>query len=151
MKRKFLLPGAALVAGLAAPPALAAEDFRDGATDRYRAAFAGVQFRVNLSGKRLAPPTARLTMGVTHYGRNGQALQRGNYTSSVELGFSGRGGANLYVGGQRLSDIQQRLGIAPAAAALIAVTAVGVGAVVISEMDRPEVACMAIGCPIPKD
>lgn len=134
MKGKMILAATMPLLMLAAQPGHAAEDMRtaDGVTQR--AAFAGVGIRMALGQSRPAVPTARLRIGMTNYS-NGIRVTGGlSDASAVELGFSGRGKMDFYVAGQRLTDIQHRLGVAPAAAALLAIGGLGLGAVAVSEL-----------------
>ncbi|HEX9931395.1 MAG TPA: hypothetical protein VGB08_00970, partial [Allosphingosinicella sp.] len=133
MKRIFVAALAAPLAMLAAQPALAADDFRElGAAGSRRAGFAGIQLRMSLGEDRPAPPTARLALGVTHYGATGATLQRGSFTPTLELGLTRTGRADLHVAGQRLTDVQRRLGIAPVAAAIVGIAAAGAAVMVVA-------------------
>ena len=135
MKRIFMLALVAPVTLFAAQPALGMERFGEGATASHRGGFAGLQLKLNLGSNGRAVPTARLTMGVTHYSASGNLLQRGNYMPTAELGFSRRGGPEVYVAGLRLSDVQARAGIAPVAAVVAGIAAVGVGVLAVSALD----------------
>lgn len=132
--RKAVMALAALAATTAAP-ALAAEDSLRFGTESVRtAAFAGVTFRLSLDGERRTP-VARLRLGMTRYDGSGRMLPDRS-GGALELGLSPQGRADLYFGRERLGDLQQRLGIAPAAAAAAAVAAVAVGAVAVSELSE---------------
>lgn len=128
---------AAVAFGLAAAgPASAADDRIHFANDGgHRAAFAGLTLRLSLDGERPTPPVARLRLGMTRYdGQMRMLPDRGE--GALELGLARSGRANLYFGGERVSDMGRRLGIAPGAAAAVAVAAVAVGAVAVSELSE---------------
>ena len=98
---------------LAAQPCFAADDMRGIADPRREtAAFAGASFRLELGRGNRPRPTARLQLGVTHTYRDSgsptpaQVLR----VSGLELGASGSGRPRVYLGGQDVREIEQRLG-----------------------------------------
>ena len=105
----------ALVAAsaLSAQPCLAAADFRDNQNLVSRSgAFAGLGIRMALERGRIAAPTARLKLGMSHslVDASSGAPVRVAPASSLELGFTGKAKPRLFVGGQSLADMKQRLG-----------------------------------------
>ncbi len=135
---KTALGSAAALALLALnpQPAAAAEDLRAVETGRNTAAFAGIRLRLDLNDSRPAIPTARLTLGLVDHDGDRGASGRRFRGSALELGLARNGRADFYVGGQRLSDVRQRLGVAPAAAVVLGLGAVAAGAVVVSSLDE---------------
>jgi hypothetical protein len=82
------------------------------------------------------------------------ALVNRSAGSTFELGLSRNGRTEFYVGGQRYSDVEAKLGIAPAGLAVLAVGGlVVVGAAVAAssgsqKKQPPEVVCLGVGvCP----
>jgi hypothetical protein len=86
------------------------------------------------------------------FGQHGQLVNRPS-GHTFELGFSGNGRADFYVGGQRYNELKGKLGVAPVGVALlavggIAVVGAGLAAGGSSEKKQPEVVCLGIGvCP----
>ena len=135
MKARTTLPAAAALLMLAAQPASAADLVDDpGASQMHTGAFAGVRFRVGFGERRPDPPTARLSLGMTHFRGDGRAEIRSLPGSTLELGITRRGRADLYVGGQRLQAIQQRFGLAPFATAVLVVGSLAAGGLAVSEL-----------------
>ncbi len=145
---------------IASSPAAAAPDFRDtvGSMTRH-GAFVGAQARLSFGGAAPVVPVARLTAGTTNlrFDQSGAVLNRPLGTS-FELGFSSDGRPNFYVGGQRISDLSVKLGIAPTGVALLAIGgAAVVGATVAGasggsdaaeSKKKNEAVCLGIGvCP----
>lgn len=124
----------AAVIAMAASPAAAAEDPRFGGTaERHRAAFAGATFRLPLGGPAAAAPEARLGIGFADYSRDGTgALVGGGHALPLQAGMSD-GRLRLFVGGERLSRLERRLGVTDGETALLAAggLAAGVLAVVL--------------------
>lgn len=118
---------------LAGAPALATDyQHNFGATERTSAAFAGFQVRMNIGDRRPARPTARLQLGMAHYAgsaADGHRLER--HGSALELGLSRRGRADLYLAGERVTDVQHRMGVAPLAAVALGIGALAVGTVAV--------------------
>lgn len=113
MKRSTFGSTFAFLAILGTQPCFAAQDVRPLRPGEQRSAgFAGAQIRMPLGGKSAAKPTARLQLGMTHSSRpmDFAAPARTYRVSALELGASHGGKPNLYVGGQRASDVQKRLG-----------------------------------------
>lgn len=105
-------------------PAAAAQPFPEVSTTSTRtAAFFGTRIRLSADKSGSLKPIARLAAGTTHlaFSSNGAPAHRPLASSTLELGLSAEGRPNLYMAGQRLSDVQQRLGFGPAGAALLAV------------------------------
>jgi hypothetical protein len=155
--RKTRKVAAALAAlAMAAAPAAAnpADPVGGSYTARGTAGFAGIN--LTLRGDRGAVvPRARLAIGFDHIIQDGSSAARARTVraSTVELGFSSLGKPDLYIAGQRLADVQTRLGIAPAGAALLAVGGLAVVGVAVAsasggEKKPPEVVCLGVGvCP----
>ena len=123
---------AAATAGFAAPAA-AAENFpwtQD--TVRERSAFAGASVRLPLGARRNAAPEARLGVGF-HHSRHDPAGSIGATppTMALAVGFDG-GRLELLAGGERLAQVERRLGLADSSKLLLVGGLVaGVAAVVL--------------------
>ena len=98
----------ALVSG----PAAAAEDI-SGGVERHRAAFAGATLRLELGGRAAKAPEARLGIGFSAYQRDaaGFVTSRGGPILPIEAGLR-QGRVTLFVGGERFSGLERRLGAA---------------------------------------
>ena len=120
---------------LAAAPATAADLSGNSDRELHRAGFAGIHLRMNIGDGRPAAPSARFAMGFVHHGNLAAAPGRQFHASWLEIGLSKTKRPELYVGQQRLTDVQKRLGIAPAAAVALGLGALATGAVVVASMD----------------
>ena len=134
MKGMTKILAAASLAVLGAQPALAAEPAGSGAT--RTSAFAGVQLRLGLGETKRVAPTARLRLGLTHNSADYRSGAWARDGGGLELGLTKLGRPDLYVGGQSVRGLRQRLGLAPAATALIVVGGAAVGALAVSQMDE---------------
>ena len=138
MKRAFGCIATVSLLMAAAQPSFAAEDMRDiGSPQHQSAAFAGANFRLELGRGFRTRPTARLQLGVTHTYRDigSAAPTQMHRVSAIELGASRAGEPRLYVGGQDVRQIEQRLGAnASTGTVLLIVGGVLVAVVVIGLM-----------------
>ena len=160
--RHFLLIPALAASALASTPSAAAPDYRDRfATSTRSAAFIGAQARLAIGSSKRAVPVARLTAGTANLSLNQHgALVDRPIGTTFELGFSRTGRTDFYVGGHRFSELQAKLGFAPAGVALLAIgglALIGAGVADSAESTtklqpgKPnEVVCLGIGvCPPP--
>ena len=139
MRARTTLPAAAALLMLAAQPASAADLVDDpGASRMQTGAFAGVRFRIGFGERRPEPPTARLSLGMTHFRGDGRAEIRSLPGSTLELGITRRGRADLYIGGQRLQAIQHRFGLAPIATAVLVAGSLAAGGLAVAELAEEE-------------
>ena len=123
---------AAASAGFAAPAAAA--DTRDRETTRERAAFAGASVRLPLGGRRSAAPEARLGVGFYPSRHDPAGGMIGATVPALPLAFGfGGGRPELLAGGERLSEIERRLGLGKSSTTLLLLggIAAGVAAVVL--------------------
>ena len=109
MKPAWIAAAAAL--SLVSQPVLAAEAFRDGGVRGQRTgAFAGVNFKVPLGTKQRVKPSARLQLTTSR-----DSITDSGYRSvrpaGLELGLTDKGRADVYLGGNRLSDTEKKLGL----------------------------------------
>jgi hypothetical protein len=91
---------------------MAAEDFRDtGSGMRRSAAFAGANVRLPL-GAKVATPTARLQVTMTHIYENRQSASptRMFKAAGFELGAGANKGATLFMNGRDVSRPKRKLG-----------------------------------------
>lgn len=113
----FTLCAACVAAATLAPDrAAAAEDFRArGGLEQHRAAFAGATLRLELGGRAAAAPEARLGIGFSPYQRDsaGFVARSGGPSLPLEAGLAD-GRLHVFVGGERLSRLEHRLGAAGA-------------------------------------
>ena len=133
---------AAAAASLVSQPVLAAEAFRDGGVREQRTgAFAGVNFKVPLGSKQRVKPSARLQLTTSR-----ESITDGGYRSvrpaGLELGLTGKGEADVFLGGNRLSDTDRKLGLTGMGdwvlpVALLAAVVVGVVLLTESEQELP--------------
>jgi len=139
MMRQIALSSVLAVAAVMSAPASAAELPRTiDHSEQRQAAFAGAAVRLEFGGRTAAAPEARLGIGFSRYQRGGP----GAFTSRtgpqlpLEIGlFEGR--PTFFVGGERASRMNQRLGFGNSTTPLLLVggLAVGVLAVVLISGD----------------
>ena len=109
MKRTWLVAAAA--ASMLSQPVLAAEAFRDtGALETRKGAFAGLNLKVPLGTREAAKPSARLQL-TTSYNQRSAAGMRSYRPAGLELGLTGKGQPEMFVGGVRLAETERRLGL----------------------------------------
>ncbi|HEX8668272.1 MAG TPA: hypothetical protein VF727_07870 [Allosphingosinicella sp.] len=102
---------AAAASMLALQPALAADAFGElGGVERRTGAFVGANVRLPLGAATRAKPTARLQLTTSYDLRSAREL-RSIRPPGLEIGASGLGKPELFVGGARLSDHEGRLGL----------------------------------------
>ena len=106
MKSLATSAAAALAVMLAPVPCRAADDMRT-IDDKRRqpAAFAGASIRLPLGGKQRARPSARLQLGMVHGAGTARQIPAGG----VELGLTGRGRPEMFVGGQSTRELRERM------------------------------------------
>lgn len=90
----------------------AAQDARGG-LEQHRAAFAGATLRLELGGRAAKAPEARLGIGFSDYRRDasGFVAASGGPRLPIEAGLAA-GRVQLFIGGERLSRLDRRLGAA---------------------------------------
>lgn len=109
MRKAWIAAAAAM--SMLSQPVLAAEAFRDtGAQEQRSGAFAGLSFNVPLGSREAAKPSARLQLTTTHQYRSASSF-RSVRAEGIEIGLTGKGDADLYVGGARLADTDKKLGL----------------------------------------
>jgi hypothetical protein len=106
MKSIAITAATALAVTLAPSPCRAADDMRTpGDQGRQAAAFAGANIRLPLGGKRAARPTARLQLGMVDRSYGAGRVPAGG----LELGLTGRGKPEMFLGGRSAGDVRQRM------------------------------------------
>lgn len=133
--RRMNYLGAAAALMLVAQPCLAAQDIHlQGAAERRSGGFAGVSLRVPLDRGARERPSARLQLTTMQSIREdgGQGAVRSQFAPGLELGAAGLGRPSLFVGGQELSTMQQRLGIGGSTTTLLVIGAVVLVVVVLA-------------------
>lgn len=99
---------------LAEQSALAAQDIRPAHHREVQSAvFAGGSLTIPLGQGGASAPRARLQLSTVHISRDMQLAspQRTSLTPGLQLGFSGKGSPNFYVGGQNSKELERRLGV----------------------------------------
>jgi hypothetical protein len=125
----YVLCAACAAAALAWAPAAARDvQARDG-VERHRAAFAGAVLRLELGGRRAKAPQARLGIGFSDYRRDpaGFLAISGGPRLPLEAGLAG-GRLQWFVGGERASQLDRRLGAGSTKKTLLVVGGIAVGA-----------------------
>ena len=130
MKRFAFFAAGAAAATLASGPAAAAEDVRThSGLEQHRAAFAGATVRVDLGGRAAKTPQARLGIGFSPYQRDavGFPVRSGGPTLPIAAGLAS-GRVQLFVGRERLSRLERRLGASGSRTTLLVIGGLAVGA-----------------------
>lgn len=114
-------------------------------TNYYRegkpAAFAGAIVRLELDGRRRAKPTARLQLGMIGRSQEAALSSTGtrNARAGLELGLTSVGRPDLYVGGQPVGQMRERLNLQGSTGTTVAiifgVALLAVGVLVITNLD----------------
>jgi hypothetical protein len=126
---------AAILLSVGQPASAAQEIGHGGRAIVGTGGFAGVNVRLGFRNGAV-DPIARLRLGISHLSSDGgpASTLRLQHGSAVELGFSRLGGADLFVGGQKLRDMQSRFGLTPASTSLFIVGGLALGAVAVAAM-----------------
>lgn len=117
---------------LCAAPCMAAEDFRTfGSGERRSAAFAGANVRLEL-GRKIAAPTARLQLTMTHSyeDRRSAAPARRFGGRGLELGLAQGKQPAFFLNGRDFASTQRRLGLNGTTKPLLIVAGVLIAAAV---------------------
>ena len=136
MKSVAITAVAALAVTLVPTPCRAADDMR-AASDQGRqsAAFAGANIRLPLGEKRGAKPTARLQLGMVSRSSGTRPVPPGG----LELGLTGRGKPEMFLGGQSAKQMRERLNLSGSngstATIVFGVVLLAVGILVITNLD----------------
>ena len=137
MRKAWIAAAAAM--SMLSQPVLAAQAFRDtGAQEQRSGAFAGLNLRVPLGSREAARPTARLQMTTTHQYRSASSF-RSVRPDGIEFGLTGKGNADVYVGGARIADTEKKLGLTGMSDWILPVALLGavvVGVVLLTDGDN---------------
>ena len=137
MRRAWIAAAASL--SMLSQPVLAADAFRDmGPQEQRSGAFAGLNFSVPLGSREAAKPSARLQLTTDHQYRSASSF-RSVRPDGIELGLTGKGDADVAVGGARLADTEKKLGLTGMSDWILPVALLGaviVGVVLLTDGDN---------------